>query len=427
MPRRGFTLIEVLLVVGVLGVVSMFSVPAYRTYQARSDLNLATEQTIQGLARAKLLSQNAEGDSGWGFYVPAGVLYRGAGYGAREAGADEVFPMPSTVSVSGSILDVSYSKLEGKPSATGSIILTAVDGQQRIIVITIVVGREQLAAVPGQLSSSSLASSSAASSVQSSGASSAGSVSSQASAQSSSVSSGAGGAGSSAGGAFTICHKPGTHAEQTMAVQPTAWSAHQRHGDTVGACTNSRPGSLCPSRYQISANGTIETVTSLATTVRVIATELTFGAGGPDIPVKLWYTKNGGSKWTSLFSGNAVSPGQFQTVQIPNGSSFAVRIRGTFRLLGWLLFDEKTETNDGSDHTIILRNGDPLPAYLPFPRQQSLQSILAGYLDASQHISIPASSLIVLTELSVIDFPVTISEDFQDTVLLLEFAGSPAC
>jgi prepilin-type N-terminal cleavage/methylation domain-containing protein len=423
MPRRGFTLIEILLVVGVLGIVSSFSVPAYRTYQARSDLNLATEQTIQGLARAKLLSQNAEGDSGWGFYVPAGVLYRGTGYGQRESGADEVFPMPSTVSVSGSILDVSYSKLEGKPSATGSIILTAVDGQQRIIIITIVVGREQLAAVPGQLSSSSLASSSDASSV----ASSAGSASSQASAQSSSVSSGASGAGSSAGGAFTVCHKPGTYAEQTMTLQPTAWSAHQHHGDTVGACVNPRPGSLCPSRYQIGANGSIDTVTSPATTVRVIATELTFGAGGPDIPVKLWYTKNGGSKWTSLLGGNAVSPGQFQTVQIPADSSFAVRIRGTFRLLGWLLFDEKAETNDGSDHTIILRDGDPLPAYLPFPKQQSLQVILAEYLDESNHLSLPLSSLVVLTELSMIDFPVTISEDFQDTVLLLEFAGSPAC
>jgi hypothetical protein len=34
----------------------------------------------------------------------------------------------------------------------------------------------------------------------------------------------------------TICHKPGTRAEQTLTVSPSAVDAHLRHGDHLGAC-----------------------------------------------------------------------------------------------------------------------------------------------------------------------------------------------
>jgi prepilin-type N-terminal cleavage/methylation domain-containing protein len=37
-------------------------------------------------------------------------------------------------------------------------------------------------------------------------------------------------------GNITICHKPGTSAEKTMVVEPSALSGHQGHGDTLGSC-----------------------------------------------------------------------------------------------------------------------------------------------------------------------------------------------
>ncbi len=35
---------------------------------------------------------------------------------------------------------------------------------------------------------------------------------------------------------ITICHKPGTPAEQTMEVPQSAVAGHMGHGDTMGAC-----------------------------------------------------------------------------------------------------------------------------------------------------------------------------------------------
>ncbi len=47
---------------------------------------------------------------------------------------------------------------------------------------------------------------------------------------------GNGGGGNGNGGDNTICHKPGTPAEQTMSVPQPALGAHLGHGDTMGPC-----------------------------------------------------------------------------------------------------------------------------------------------------------------------------------------------
>jgi hypothetical protein len=35
----------------------------------------------------------------------------------------------------------------------------------------------------------------------------------------------------------TICHKAGPNKRVTLSVSANAWPAHQRHGDTLGACS----------------------------------------------------------------------------------------------------------------------------------------------------------------------------------------------
>lgn len=443
-----------LLVIGVLSAVTTLSVPLYRTYQARSDLNIATEQTIQGLARAKLLSQNGEKDASWGFFVPAGTLYEGNSYAERDQRFDEMYPMPSTVTVSGSILEVSYSKLEGRPSATGSIILTAVDGEQRVIVIQIAIQTEGVAANPGDTitichvpgtarqQTMTIVDSSwpsyqskgdtlgacpgSSSSAQSSFAL---SSSSGMSVSSSSMSASSSGTASSGGSQITICHKPGTAAQQTFTVQQSAWSGHQKHGDTMGACSSGAAlGSLCPSRFTFEEEMEIVPSVSLGMTAKALGSQLTYGQGGPTIPVTVSYTSNDGKKWTALFNGASITPGLTQTVSsIPSGSEVAFQFHAYFKQRGWLTYDETAATNDGSDHTVILRRGDPLPPYLPYAKQQSLQTILANYLDADKKLTIDPSALILLVEFSTIDYPAPSTEDFQDAVLLVQFTGTPSC
>jgi len=39
-------------------------------------------------------------------------------------------------------------------------------------------------------------------------------------------------------GKVTICHKPGTPAEKTLSVPPSAVPGHLGHGDTLGPCVS---------------------------------------------------------------------------------------------------------------------------------------------------------------------------------------------
>jgi|GEM_PF-660028 len=192
MKRSGFSIIEVVVTIGVLSIMTGLSVPVFRTYQIRNDLNLATEQSTQGLARAKLLSQTRERDSEWGFFVPTGTLYKGVSYEARDTNFDEVYPMPSTITTSGSILEVSFGKGDGLPSQTGSIVLTALDGEYRTIVVEIAVRQESVATNESD--------------------------------------------------SLVICHKPSSGASQTKTIPDNAWPGHQAHGDTLGACAASSVG-----------------------------------------------------------------------------------------------------------------------------------------------------------------------------------------
>ncbi len=180
--RKGFTIIETLMVMGVMGVVSAIVAPLYHQYQLQNDLSVATEQVSQGLSRARLLAQTAQGDSGWGFFVPSGTLYKGTSYATRDVSSDEVYPMPSNIAMNG-LYEVAYSKYTGAPSATGSITLDALDHSTHIVLIQV---QNQAVAV-----------------VQANN--------------------------------LTICHAPLT-LNQTMIISDAQWPGLQAKGDTLGAC-----------------------------------------------------------------------------------------------------------------------------------------------------------------------------------------------
>lgn len=136
MKRQGFTLLELILVSGIVILAGTLVVPAYRNSLIRNDLVVATGQVTQGLARARLLSQASKYDTGWGFDVPTGTLYRGDSYEHRDPLFDEHFIVPPTIDVTG-IRDLTYAKFNGMPSEMGDIILTTQSNEKRTVVISI--------------------------------------------------------------------------------------------------------------------------------------------------------------------------------------------------------------------------------------------------------------------------------------------------
>lgn len=405
MLRRGFALLEILLVVSILGMIGGVSIPMYRDFQIRSDLDSSTEQVTQGLARARLLAQAGEQDSAWGFYVPAGVLYKGDSYETRDPNYDETYPMPSTITSTGPT-EITYSKQIGAPSQTGSITLTTLNTEQRTILIEVKL--ESLAVVQND--------------------------------------------------SIMICHQTGGGGQHTLMVGDSAWPAHQAHGDFYGPCPGSSSsaassvsssavssvasssaassaassassaGGTCAGRFTVGSNGTITTNSSLSVAYTVIGSQLTYGAGGPDIDVTAKYKKSPGNSWSNLFGGDEINGngGQTSTVTgFSNGTTLNTNFRAYYRSRGWLTYDQTYATNDGSGHVRILRDGDTPPSAAAYGGQTSLKTYLQSILDQNGNINIGEHEVLLLAEMGTCTN--CASADFQDAVVKLTFGSSTGC
>ncbi len=134
--RKGFTLPEVLLSVTLLGVIASMTIPMYRTFMVRNDLDTAAMTIAQGLRRAQALSEAGDGDTTWGVRVGVGsiLIYKGASYVSRDSSFDENTSIPTTIVPAG-ITEVVFSKITGTPSATGTFILTSQNNETRTVTI----------------------------------------------------------------------------------------------------------------------------------------------------------------------------------------------------------------------------------------------------------------------------------------------------
>lgn len=147
MFRRGFALLELLVVVGMLAIIAGFSLPLYRNYRTKTDLAIAKNQIVQGLQRAKINSETGKNDSQWGFFVPNGTLFKGASYDTRDQAKDEVYPMPDGIITTG-LTQVVYNR-KGVPDVTGSIDITPSRQNPESIVITVVIDKQSVSATVG--------------------------------------------------------------------------------------------------------------------------------------------------------------------------------------------------------------------------------------------------------------------------------------
>lgn len=118
---KGFTIVEVLLSVVLLGMIAGLSIPFYRSYLDRNELDQTTMTLAQTMRRAQFMSIAQDGDSAWGVRVSSSsiLLFKGASYATRDQNLDESTTLAPAISFSG-LSEVVFQKGSGIPSTTGT-------------------------------------------------------------------------------------------------------------------------------------------------------------------------------------------------------------------------------------------------------------------------------------------------------------------
>ena len=131
---KGFTLVEVMLVVVMIVIIGGVSVPVYQSFQVKNNLGVAANTIVESLRRAQVLSQSGEGDSSWGVRIANGsaTLFKGSSFSGRDVSFDEISEISPNITPTG-ISEIVYSKLMGDPQATGNIILTTANNDTKNI------------------------------------------------------------------------------------------------------------------------------------------------------------------------------------------------------------------------------------------------------------------------------------------------------
>jgi type II secretory pathway pseudopilin PulG len=110
-------MLEIMLVMAIISILGAFSVPIYFSFQAKNDLDLATDVVVQVVRRAETLSRTMSYDDGWGVYITQDgiTLFKGDDFTGRDGAYDEVSVLAGSVVVENDPVEITFEKLTGYP------------------------------------------------------------------------------------------------------------------------------------------------------------------------------------------------------------------------------------------------------------------------------------------------------------------------
>ncbi len=137
--NKGFTLIEILIVIGLLVLLAAAALPVYGNFQVSAQLNENSSQIVQALRMAREKSMAGFNNSRHGvkFASDRYIIYQGESYDLRDSAYDREVILNDSLSISTSLNnnEINFGQDLGRPDNTGTTTLIhALGGLRRISV-----------------------------------------------------------------------------------------------------------------------------------------------------------------------------------------------------------------------------------------------------------------------------------------------------
>ncbi|KKU20067.1 MAG: hypothetical protein UX30_C0004G0015 [Candidatus Saccharibacteria bacterium GW2011_GWA2_46_10] len=397
--RQAFTAIETAITIAIVGITAGISVPMYRNFLIKNELDLASGQMVQAMRSAQIRSQSGTEDSKWGVFAPDGTVFRGESYETRDSAYDDAYPLPPSITVSG-LMEVTFDRLDGVPEQTGTVTLTAVNGESRSIAVNSngMMFEVLLEEPPSSAKASPFA--------KATGDKSEGKEESEESEE----------LEESEEPEESIQEHPSSGAESSDAGEDTD---EESNNEPSGALTPApAPASESCSAEYSSAGGSIVLKEKANVTFKVLGSHARYGDNGPQIQVRLTVSLDGGRTWRALYDFRGINGGESQSFEnVPAGSDLLIKAEGRY---GWM-FKRSAQMKDGSNNMRIFENGAAVPQNPNFSNPQKLQQFLREKIKGGA-FSMGGRKVLVLAELRDSD----LESDYQDAAIEV-IMEKPAC
>lgn len=129
----GFSLVEVIIVLGIFSILISVSVSVYNSFKTHENLEITTTGVVEGIRHAQANSQSGKGDSMWGVEIltTSITIFKGGSYTGRDTSADQSFNFSAAVTASG-LSEIIFTKITGSTSNIGTIVITNSFGAKNI-------------------------------------------------------------------------------------------------------------------------------------------------------------------------------------------------------------------------------------------------------------------------------------------------------
>jgi len=142
--HAGFTTIEIVVVLGILATVSTIVLTSFLLQPEKNDLASTVQEVTNALRLAQNKTLSSEGNSQYGVYFDTSVspnkyvIFKGATYATRDAAADQIFTLPSSIvfyriNLTDGGTQVVFNKLTGLTTQSGSVPLAIKPSAQQLV------------------------------------------------------------------------------------------------------------------------------------------------------------------------------------------------------------------------------------------------------------------------------------------------------